>query len=187
VSAVARALTAAAGCCVALAACGGGGARTRSSVQASQRAALETYLHQIEPLRLAVNRLLRGADPILNAFADHRINHMVAARRMAVLERRFAEYSVEIQAIDPATAQLRTLHRVYAHTYVFEDSYLNALVSGLHEGDPDHLPDTQDEQRAAIIQWRFGLIVLARKLGVKLPADLQQAGRGEIAPSPNGS
>lgn len=85
-SATARALAAAAGCCVALAACGGGGgAPTSSSAQASQRAALETYLHQIEPLRRAVNRLL------------------------------------------------------------------------------------------------------ARKLGVTLPADLQQAGRGEIAPSPNGS
>ena len=114
-SAAARALTAAAGRCVALAACGGG-ARTSSPAQASQRAALETYLQQLEPLRLAVNRLLVGADPIFNALAHHRINHTVAALRTAALERRFGEDAVEIHAIDPATAQLRALQRFQANT-----------------------------------------------------------------------
>jgi hypothetical protein len=32
-----------------------------------------------------------------------------------------------------------------------------------------------------MIAWRTGLTVLARASGVVLPADLQQAGRGEIA------
>jgi hypothetical protein len=50
-------------------------------------------------------------------------------------------------------------------------------------GDP---PDTQAAQRAAIIGWRTGLTVRANRAGVDL-ADLQQAGRGEIAPSPDGS
>ena len=49
------------------------------------------------------------------------------------------------------------------------------------------LPDTQAEQRAAIIQWRIGLAVLARRVDFSLPGDLQAAGRGEIAPSPSGS
>jgi hypothetical protein len=46
---------------------------------------------------------------------------------------------------------------------------------------------TQAAQRAAIIRWRTDLTVLARAAGAALPADLQQAGRGEIAPVPNGS
>jgi hypothetical protein len=191
---VRRGLVTALGCCIALAGCGGGehaGASTQSSQRAallsSQRAALESYLHQIEPLRLAVNRLLDQADPILGAFHRHAITHQAAARRMGALERKFAGYAVQITAIEPATPQLRGLHAAYAHTYVLEDSYLNALVAGLHEGDVEHLPNTQNDQRAAIIQWRFGLTVLARRLGVALPADLQQAGRGEVAPSPGGS
>jgi hypothetical protein len=181
-----RGLVAAVSCCLALAACGGGG-HPGGSTEPSQRAALETYLHQIEPLRLAVNRLLDDADPILSAFHRHKITHNAAAQRMAALERRFAEYAVEIAAIEPTTPQLRALHALYAHTYVLEDSYLNALVAGLHNGDVEHLPNTQNDQRAAIIQWRFGLTVLARRVGVTLPADLQQAGRGEVAPSPEGS
>jgi hypothetical protein len=48
------------------------------------------------------------------------------------------------------------------------------------------LPNTQAEQRAAIIRWPTGLAVLARKARFALPADLQVAGRGEIAPSPQG-
>jgi hypothetical protein len=40
---------------------------------------------------------------------------------------------------------------------------------------------------AAIIQWRTDLTVLARRAALDLPADLQAAGRGEIAPSPGGS
>jgi hypothetical protein len=46
---------------------------------------------------------------------------------------------------------------------------------------------TQSEQRAAIVEWRTGLTVLAHRVSLALPPDLQQAGRGEIAPSPGGS
>ena len=79
------------------------------------------------------------------------------------------------------------LHAAYAHTYVLEDAYLSALANGLGERKLENLPDTQAAQRAAIIGWRTGLTVLAHRAGVALPADLQQAGRGGIAPAPEGS
>ena len=106
---------------------------------------------------------------------------------MEALERRFAGYTVQVAAITPSAPAVRSLHAIYAHTYILEDSYLSALANGFAERDLDDLPDTQSEQRAAIIQWRTGLTVLAERVGFHLPADLQVAGRGEIAPSPNGS
>jgi hypothetical protein len=151
------------------------------------RTAIEAYLRQVEPIRLAVNRLLDGADPIIAAYRDHDATPAQAGRRMDRLERRFAEFTVRIAAIEPATAPLRALQAAYAHTYVLEDSYLSALANGLAERGLDDLPNTQAAQRAAIIGWRTGLTVLADRAGIDLPADLQQAGRGEIAPSPDGS
>lgn len=142
---------------------------------------------EVEPIRLAVNKLLGGADPILEAFHDRRIAPREAARRMGRLEQRFASYAVDIAAVDPPTARLRALNSGYAGTYVFEDAYLSALVSGLADGELADLPNTQAAQRAAIIRWRIGLTVLARAADAPLPADLQQAGRGEIAPSVDGS
>lgn len=106
---------------------------------------------------------------------------------MGKLERQFPADTVAITAIHPATAELRTLHAKYAHTYVLEDAYLSAAAVGLAERDLNVLPDTQSFQRAAIIDWRTELTVLAEREGVVLPADLQQAGRGEIAPSPGRS
>lgn len=103
------------------------------------------------------------------------------------LERRFAAYTVQVAAVEPATPQLRLLHALYDQTYVLEDAYLSALANGLAERELDNLPNTQAAQRAAIIRWRTGITVLADQEGVTLPADLQQAGRGEIAPSPGGS
>jgi hypothetical protein len=103
------------------------------------------------------------------------------------LERRFAEYAAEVATIEPAAPQLRALHAQYAETYVLEDAYLSALVTGLAEHKFSDLPNTQAAQRAAIVRWRIGLTVLARHDGVTPPADLEQAGRGEIAPSPGGS
>jgi len=179
--AIACALTAAV-----LGGCGGSSTSTSASPQ-HERGALVSYLRQVEPLRLAVNNLLEGADPILSAYHDKRISPRRASRRMGALERRFAAYTVDIAAIAPATARLRSVNAPYAHTYILEDSYLSALTSGLAEGDLDDLPDTGSEQRAAIIQWRTGLTVLARRVGLELPADLQAAGRGEIRPSPDGS
>jgi hypothetical protein len=70
---------------------------------------------------------------------------------------------------------------------VLEDAYLSALAAALPERRFDDLPHTQNRQRAAIVGWRIQLEVLAQRLGVRLPADLQAAGRGEIAPSPSGS
>jgi hypothetical protein len=181
-----RALAAGCLCVVAL---GGCASQTPSApgTQRAGRAAIERYLDEVEPIRLAVNNLLEGADPILLAYHDSRISPRLASLRMGALERRFAAYTVEMAALQPATAQLRAVNAPYAHTYIFEDSYLSALTTGLAERDLDSLPDTQSEQRAAIIQWRTDLTVLARAADVPLPADLQEAGRGEIAPSPDGS
>jgi ribosome modulation factor len=151
------------------------------------RSAIETYLRQVEPIRLAVNRLLGRADPILKAYHDHGASPAQAGRRMDRLERRFAAYTVEVAAIEPATVQLRVLHAAYAYTYVLEDAYLSVRAAGLAGRKLDGLPATQAAQRAAIIGWRTGLSVLADRAGVALPADLQQAGRGEVAPSPDGS
>jgi hypothetical protein len=172
-------------CSVGLAGCAGA-AHSRLD-PARPRPVIEAYLRQVEPIRLAVNHLLGKADPILESYHDHDASPAEAGRRMSQLERRFAAYTVKVAAIEPATAQLRVLHAAYAHTYVLEDAYLSALAHGLAERKLDHLPNTQAAQRAAIIGWRTGLTVLADQAGVDLPADLQQAGRGEIAPSPDGS
>lgn len=172
---------------IALAVIAAGCASTRNSGAVRPRAALERYLLQVEPVRLAVNRLLDTADPILAAFHAHRLTAAQAARRMGRLELRFAAYTVEVNAIRPALRALVPLQVEYAHTYILEDAYLSALVNGLAKNDFDGLPDTQAAQRAAIIDWRTGLTVLAHQWRAPLPADLQQAGRGEIAPSPGGS
>lgn len=150
-------------------------------------AAIERYLDEVEPIRLAVNRLLEGADPILGAFEAKRIPPREAARRMGKLELRFASYTVDVAALDPPSPRLHALNASYAAIYVLEDSYLSALVSGLASDKLDGLPDTQSTQRAAIIRWRTELSVLARATHTPLPADLQQAGRGELAPSLGGS
>jgi hypothetical protein len=168
----------------------GCGAATRARPASTRNAdaiALERYVTAIEPLRLAVNRLLQRADPILNAFRARRISGPEAARRMGDLELGFAAYAVEVNALRPDTAKLRSLQAEYARTYVLEDAYLSALVAGLRQHELSGLPRTAGGQRAAVIAWRIGLMVLARQDGVALPVDLQQAGRGEIAPSPEGS
>jgi hypothetical protein len=186
---VARHTRALAASCLCKVALGGCASQTGSAVTThhGQRTAIERYMGEVEPIRLAVNKLLGGADPILTALHDRRIPPGEAAQRMGHLEQRFAAYSVDIAAVDPPTAQLRALNAGYANTYVFEDAYLSALVTVLANGQLTDLPNTQAAQRAAIIRWRIGLTVLARAADAPLPADLQQAGRGEIAPSPNGS
>jgi len=168
---------------------GGCGTTTRTATTSAPdiAAALQAYLQQIEPLRLAVNRLLDGADPILAGYHSGRLSPAQASAQMDALERRFADYTVDVAAIVPSLPALRPLAAEYAHTYIDEDAYLSALASGLGERQLDDLPNTQSAQRAAIIDWRTGLTVLARQARVALPGDLQQAGRGEIAPSPDGS
>jgi hypothetical protein len=173
---------AAAAALLALVGCGGPAAdRT-----AGARDPVESYVSRVQPIRLGVNRLLDRADPILGAYRDHRIGPRPAQRRMDALERRFAAYATRIAALRQVPAALRGAHRAYAHTYVLEDSYLSALAAPLPGRDFQDLPHTQSAQRAAIIAWRIRLEVVAGRLGIRLPANLQAAGRGEIAPSPLG-
>lgn len=106
---------------------------------------------------------------------------------MGRLEQSFAVYMVDINALERANATLTGINAPYAHTYILEDAYLNALVAAMPDGDFAGLPDTQSEQRDAIIEWRVRLEVLGQQLSVVLPPDLQQAGRGEIAPAVSGS
>ncbi len=158
-----------------------------SSSSSSSADALRSYVRATEPIRLGVNRLLDDADPTLEAYRDRRLTGDQAAAAMSTLEQRFAQYTEQINALQPADQTLANLHRPYAHTYILEDAYLNALVAALPSGDFSTLPNTQAAQRAAIIEWRIQLEILARRDGVHLPGDLQQAGRGDIAPSPTGS
>lgn len=158
-----------------------------SSTSPTPRDELAAYVSRVEPIRLQVNRLLDRADPTLSALSDRRLSPAVAQRRLGQLEHRFAADAVKVAAIGPVPEPLRAAQRAYAHTYVLEDSYLNALVAALPNRSFDELPSTQSAQRAAITAWRIQLEVQAHHLGLRLPADLQAAGRGEIAPSPTGS
>jgi hypothetical protein len=130
--------------------------------------------------------LLQGADPIIDGFREHTRTDGQSAAKMGALEESFADYTAEMAEVQPSDPALAAINTPYAHTFILEDSYLNALVNGMAEDDVDDLPDTQSDQRAAIIEWRVQLEVLGKRLGVALPADLQQAGRGEIAPSVSG-
>jgi hypothetical protein len=144
---------------------------------------LRSYLDKVEPIRLGVNSLLDDADPILDGYRDHHLSGSQAAVAMGQLEQSFSAYMVDINALQPSDPTLAGINAPYAHTYILEDAYLNALVAALPDGDFSGLPNTQSDQRDAIIAWRVQLEILAKKLSVVLPPDLQQAGRGEIAPS----
>ena len=166
-----------------LAGCGGG---SDSSSDEAQRQALEDYAAAVEPIRLGINDLLDRADPILSAYADGDLSAAAAQKRVGRLERREADYAVQIAELDPVPDSIRAAHDAYAHTFVLQDAYLSTLVAALPAREFDELPDFQADQRAAIIAWRTRLQVVADRLGATLPADLQQAGRGEISPSPSG-
>ncbi len=172
---------------MAVAGCGGAAASAGSGPGQQAPAQLHAYVAAVEPIRLAVNRLLDRADPILAARARGQIGAASAAAQMGRLERRFAAYAVAIGALRAPSPQLGALNAPYAHTYVLEDAYLSALANGLAEDRLGDLPDTSAPQREAIVAWRIGLEVLARREGVRLPRDLQRAGRGEIRPSPLGA
>jgi hypothetical protein len=148
---------------------------------------LNSYVATVEKVRLPVNALLEKADPILDAYKDHKITPRQAANRFDAMERSFAGYALQMQQITPPDPTLQALNAPYAHTYFYEDAYLATLASDLREGDFDNLPNTQAAQRLAIIKWRIQLEVLAAKAHVALKPDLQQAGRGEIAPAIEGS
>jgi hypothetical protein len=167
-----------------VAACGESSAQ--SSGSGTSAAALRAYLQAVEPIRLGVNQLLNNADPILEGYRTKKLSGAQASTAMGGLEQTFATYMVQINALEPSDSTLRNINAPYAHTFILEDSYLNALVNGLLGGQLSNLPDTQNDQRIAIIEWRVQLEILAQRLHVSLPADLQQAGRGEIAPSVSG-
>lgn len=112
------------------------GCGSSDSALTRERDAVTSYLAAIEPLRLAVNRLLEGADPILSGAHRGALSPQLAGRRMEALERRFAAYAADVNAIAPTAATLRGLQASYAHTYILEDSYLSALVVGLGEIAP---------------------------------------------------
>ena len=169
---------------LALAGCGQPRAAAATAPSAS---ALKAYLATIEPIRLIVNDLLENADPVIDAYREHDLTGAQAAAEMGSLEQTFAAYTVDINAVHPADPTLAAINAPYAHTFILEDSYLNALVTGLAENDVGDLPGTQNDQRIAIIEWRVQLEIVAKKVGVILPTDLQQAGRGEIAPSVSGA
>jgi len=141
---------------------------------------------QVEPIRRAVDRLLDGADPILLRYRLHRLSAEAAQRRMRALERRFAAYAIEIGRLAPTPAGLASAQRRYAHTYLLEDAYLRALTAAIPSHGFGRLPRTADAQRAAIVAWRTRLEEVAGRLDLPLPRDIQIAGRGEIAPSPQG-
>jgi hypothetical protein len=188
---VASRVAVAAGCALALGAIAGCGsssstahAKAGAQVSASD---LRSYITAVEKVRLPVNQLLEDADPILAAYKSHKITPLQASHRFDAMERGFAGYARQMQLIAPGDATLAALNAPYAQTYFLEDSYLATLASDLREGDFDNLPDTQDAQRLAIIEWRIHLETIAARLHVTLPGDLQQAGRGEIAPAIEGS
>jgi hypothetical protein len=166
----------------ALAGCGGSGSASSPSDDAQLRA----YVAAVERVRLPVNDLLEKVDPVTEAYAKHEIGAAEAQRRLGRIEQRFATYAKDAAEVEPVPASMGPANRAYAHTYVFEDSYLAALVAALPAREFDRLPDTENRQRRAIVAWRIRLETVADQLGVKLPADIQQAGRGEIRPSPEG-
>jgi hypothetical protein len=164
------------------------GSASASATQPTVAApALRSYIARVQKVRVPVDALLEGTDPILEGYQSHQLTPAQASLEMNDLEERFAGYVVSMLEIVPANRTLARLNRPYARTYYLEDNYLSTLASDLNEGDFDNLPDTQDQQRLAIIEWRTQLEILAKKGDVKLPADIQQAGRGEIAPSLSGS
>jgi hypothetical protein len=174
------------GCTAALGLAGCGGGAGDGSAADRGRRLLADYVHAVEPIRLGTNRLLDRADPILEGYRDHRLSAGEAQRRFDALERRLAGYAVQIAQVEPVPDEMRAAQEEYAHTWILEDSYLSALAAAIPERQFDDLPDTKDAQRAAIIDWRTQLQIAADRTGLRLPADIQVAGRGEIAPSPIG-
>jgi hypothetical protein len=163
--------------------CGGGGDGLSEDERRQQ---LEHYLAEVEPIRLGINELLERADPILSSYDDREIGAEEAQRRLGRMERRVADYAVEIAEVQQVPEELRAVHDDYAHVFILQDTYLSALVAALEERQFNQLPDVQEQQREAIIAWRTRLQVVADSIGAQLPADLRVAGRGEIVPSPRG-
>ena len=131
-----------------------------------------------------MNQLLLGADPILDGYRTHTITPQAAGDEMSQLEHRFASCVVSAQSLDPADSTLSKLNAPYADTYYLEDNYLSMLAADLPGNDFDNLPDTQNAQRLAIIEWRTQLQVAANVAGVRLPptSNRQVGGRSPLHP-----
>jgi hypothetical protein len=152
----------------------------------ADRQTFQAYLHTIEPLRVGVDKLLDGADPILAAYSDHRAGVATTQRRLQKLERRFVDYARQVAAVRPVPPVLWSAHRAYAHTYVLEDRYLRALIAAVPGRQWRRLPHFEQAQRQVLVAWRGAVALEAARVGAPLPADIQIAGRGELAPSPEG-
>ena len=94
-----------------------------------------------------MNALLQGADPIIQGFQNHRLTDAQAAARMGALELRFADFTVDVNALQPSDPALAAINAPYAHTFIFEDSYLNALVSGMADDNVSNLPNPQSDHK----------------------------------------
>ena len=169
----------------ALAAAGCGSAGSNSPRPAEQQA-LRAYLNAIEPLRLRVNKLLDGTDPILTGYREHRLPAAAAQRALHGIERRFWPYANAVAAVRTVPPDLAAAQRAYARTYVLEDRYLRALIAVLPSRRWERLPHYENRQRRILVAWRAALALEAARVQVPLPRDIQIAGRGEIAPSPTG-
>jgi hypothetical protein len=176
--------TAALAALIALTGCGA--SSSSDSSQSRERRDLQAYVKGIEPLRLGVNELLDGADPILSGYREHRLTAAQAQARLNGLERSFASYMRKVAAVQPVPPDMVAAQRAYAHTYAQEDAYLLALVAALPSHDWSALPQTEDQQRTTLVAWRAKLALEASRLGVAIPSDMQRVGRDEIVPSPLG-
>ncbi len=107
---------------LALSACGQSSAATAHlGTRASD---LKSYLAAIEPIRLGVNALLNNADPIINGFKDKQLTDAQASAQMGGLEQSFADFTVEVNALQPADPTLASINAPYAHTFILEELVL---------------------------------------------------------------
>jgi hypothetical protein len=165
-----------------VAGCGGG----PGSPANADRQTLQAYLQAIEPLRLGVNKLLDGADPILGAYHEHRLSAPAAQRGLDRLEQRFVGYASRVAEVQPVPPDLWSAQRAYAHTYLLEDRYLRALIDAVPGRRWDRLPHFERRQRRVLVAWRDAVALEAARVGLRLPDDVQIAGLGELVPSPAG-
>jgi hypothetical protein len=141
---------------------------------------------RIEPLRLNVDKLLDGADPILGRYRGGLLSAPATQRELRRLEHRFARYEARVAAVQPVPPDLMAAQHAYAHTYALEDAYLHALIGAVPGRRWNRLPRIDARQRRVIVAWRAALALEAARVEVPLPNDLEIAGRGEITPSPLG-
>ncbi|HEX6457556.1 MAG TPA: hypothetical protein VF032_01450 [Thermoleophilaceae bacterium] len=171
----------------ALAAAGCGSAGSTNLPRPAEQHALRAYLRAIEPLRLHVNKLLGGTDPILRGYHEHRLTAAGAQHALRHLERRFVSYVNAVDAVRGVPPDLWGAQNAYARTYALEDRYLQALIAALPGRRWDRLPRSEPEQRRTIVAWRAALALEAARVQVPLPQDIEIAGNGEITPSPEGT